>query len=341
MRNDDAALRLLLWKARRQWPVGWAEKNQTKCRKGPASDAASSFASLAISDWPVIQLTSQKFERKTILNADSKHGLRKKKAMSGRRLKITLIGADQDDGNVEFSDFRQFCDSLTICLARIESKFPDAGIKRLHYRVVDLSTGSANISLEPIRLTNGRDIGRDVVDLFSKTISNIQAGKAVDPRLNVEDLWAFRRLAYPLNRKIKESRIADTKITSRFIANIDDLVGATIPSEGSVKGRLERLNVHNRFEFVIYPPIPGYSVTCTFRDELYEQIHQAVRKNVTVNGTLHYRPGRPFPDRVQVKSIEVHPPDEQLPKLADLRGAWKGCLGGHSSVEFIQANRDE
>ncbi len=130
------------------------------------------------------------------------------------------------------------------------------------------------------------------------------------------------------------------KLTSRFIANVDELIGTTIPSEGTVKGRLERLNVHNRFEFVIYPPIPGYSVRCVFQDDLYEQIHRAIRTNVTVSGTLHYRPGTPFPDWVQVKSVEVHPPDEQLPKLADLRGSWKGCLGERNAIQFIQANRD-
>ena len=118
-------------------------------------------------------------------------------------------------------------------------------------------------------------------------------------------------------------------------------MGTAIPSQGSVKGRLERLNVYNRFEFVIYPPIPGYSVRCVFTDDLFDTIHKAIRRTVTVYGVLHYRPDRPFPDWVQVKSLEVHPADDQLPKLADLRGAWKGCTGGLSALEFVQANRDD
>ena len=257
------------------------------------------------------------------------------------RLTITLVGSDQDEGNVQLSDFRRFCDSLTSCLLRIESKLSEPATAKLRYRIIDLSSGSASLTLEPIRPPKGSDIGQDVINLFSKTVLSIQAGKTVDPRLNNDDLWAFRRLADPLNRKIKEIKIASTRVTSRFIANIDELVGTTIPSEGSVKGRLERLNVHNRFEFVIYPPIPGYSVTCIFRDDLYEQIHQAVRRNVSVSGTLHFRPGRPFPDRVQVKSIEVHPPDDKLPKLADLKGMWKGSIGDQDTVAFVQAKRDE
>jgi len=257
------------------------------------------------------------------------------------KLTITLVGSDEDDGSVQLDDFRRFCDGLTTCLRHVESKVSDAQAARLRYRIVDLHSGSASLTVEPIRPAKGRDLGPDVIDLFSKTVVSIQAGKPVDPRLNSTDLGAFRRLAEPINRRVKEVKIAGTKLTTRFIANIDELVGTTIPSEGSVKGRLERLNVHNRFEFVIYPPIPGYSVRCVFRDDLFAQIHQAICKNVTVNGSLHYRAGTPFPDWVQVKSIEVHPPDEKLPKLGDLRGSWKGCLEDKSAVELIEANRDE
>jgi hypothetical protein len=148
-------------------------------------------------------------------------------------------------------------------------------------------------------------------------------------------------LAKPIHRAVKEVRIADTKLTARFVANIDDLVGSLIPSEGTVKGILEKLTLHSRSEFFIYPPIAGYSVKCIVPEDLFEMITKAIGRNVTVYGTLHFRPELPFPDSVTVKSIEMHPADHQLPRLADLRGTWKGCTGGLGPVDFIEANRDE
>ncbi len=256
-------------------------------------------------------------------------------------LTITLVGADDDHGNVQLADFREFCDSLTRCLRRVETKFPDGIKTRLRYRIVGLSHGSASLSVEPIPPKRGKDFGPDVIALFSKTVRNLQSGKSIDARLANDDLEAFRTLAKPIHRAVKEIRIADVKLTARFVANIDDLVGSLIPSEGSVKGILEKLNLHNRSEFFIYPPIPGYSVKCIFPEDLFETVTKAIRRNVTVYGTLHFRPERPFPDSATVKSIETHPADDRLPKLTDLRGTWKGCIGGLSPVDFIEANRDE
>src|SRR5713101_4143870 len=88
---------------------------------------------------------------------------------------------------------------------------------------------------------------------------------------------------------------------------------APLTSVGTVKGRLERLNLHNRQEFIIYPPIPGVHVTCLFPEELFSQVQAAIKQNITVSGRLVFRPGSAFPERVHVRSIEIHPADEKLP----------------------------
>jgi hypothetical protein len=151
----------------------------------------------------------------------------------------------------------------------------------------------------------------------------------------------FRGLAEPMNRRAKRIEVGRVKLTPKYFENIDQILGLSIPSHGSVKGRLERLNVHNRFEFVIYPPVSGYAVTCEFEEALFPTVHKAIKKNVTVRGELEYRPGRPFPDRVKVRALDIHAPDEELPKLADLRGAWKGCTNGLSSLRFLESIRND
>jgi len=204
---------------------------------------------------------------------------------------------------------------------------------------VSLRDSSAGIGLEAIRPKKGADYRTEVLSLFKKTVATLQAGGAVDPRWTPEALEDFRAL-YKAPRKTKEIWIGGKQITSRYLANIDEILKPALASEGSVTGILERLNVHDKNEFVLYPPLWG-AVTCAFPDELFEQVRAAIKRNVTVFGTLGYPPDKPYPAKVQVKSLEVHPPDDELPTLRELRGSFRGCLEGETATEFVRAIRDD
>ena len=118
------------------------------------------------------------------------------------------------------------------------------------------------------------------------------------------------------------------------------LVGPTLWSEGSVTGVVERLNVHDKNEFYLYPPLRE-AVVCTFPEDMFEQVRAAIKRNVTVNGTLSYASDNAFPTKVRVKSLEVHPPNDQLPTMRDLSGSFKDAFGGKTAVEFLRTIRDE
>ncbi len=252
---------------------------------------------------------------------------------------VRLVGSDEDNGNVRFNDFRMFCDRIADCLRRAEAIVTNqAG--RIRYRVVALQAGSAMMTLEAVAPKKGKDRRAEVVAFFRKTVGDLQVGTAVDARLTPDDLERFRDLRATL-RKTKEVWIEDGQLTSQYLANIERLLGSSIASEGFVTGFLERLNVHNRNEFVLYPPIAGAYVVCHFPSEMFEQVRAAIKRNVTVSGRLFYHPEKRFPEKVHVLTLEIHPPDEQLPKLRDLRGLLQGCTNGVTVVEFIRAIRDE
>lgn len=249
---------------------------------------------------------------------------------------VKLLGAPDDDGAVQFGDFREFCDNLSACLRRVE--FVALGHK-LRYRIAELRSGSAELTLAPIAGANGG--GEVVFALFGDTVKALQLGQPVDRRFDGDDLQAFRKLGEPLTKRARAVWLAGTSVTTQFIANIDRIIGAAIPSEGSVKGSLERLNLHNRNEFVLYTPIGGHSVICSFPDEQFDRVREAIRRNVTVSGTLYFYPDTPYPHRVHVRDIEIHPPDDQLPTLKQLAGAWPDATGSLSAVDFLRARRDE
>ncbi len=259
--------------------------------------------------------------------------------MARPRLQVKLTGPEDDKGDVLFGDFRDFCGTLALCLRRAEEIVTEK--TGLRHRIVGLKHSSACLELEPVPPKKGPDTGADVYGFFTAAVTDLQEGGKADPRLTSEDLRLFRRLAEPMHRRIRKVQIAGTVLTTQYIANIDKLIGISIPSEGSVTGRLERLNVHNRHEFALFPPIGGFTVTCVFPEELYEKVHNGMRKNATVFGTLAFKPDSPFPERVHVKTIEIHPSDEHLPRLADLRGQWKGATGDLTAVEFLKAIRGD
>jgi hypothetical protein len=249
-----------------------------------------------------------------------------------------LVGADEDGGYVQFDVFRRFCHVMSVCLRRAEAVVT-AYRGRIRYRVSDLRASSAAIALEAVRPKKGPDSRVEVVNFFKETVAALQSGSKIDGRLTPEGLKDFREL-YAGVKRIKEVWIGGRQITSRYVANIDEILKPALVSEGSVIGWLERLNVHEKNEFVLYPPL-WEAVVCTFPDEMFEQVRSAVKRNVTVRGTLTYPPDRPYPTKVRVKGLEVHPPDEELPTLRQLRGLFRGCTGDKTATEYVRAIRDE
>lgn len=252
---------------------------------------------------------------------------------------IELVGIASDAGMVRFSDFNKFCRSLSNCLRNV-AEIVDA--KNTQYRITKLEASSATIVLEPFGPDAADGKPEMVAELFRATVSNLQGGQDVDQRFNKDDLRTFRELVEPVNQnRLSSVRIDGTVLTYSFDATIDRIIGTTIPSEGTVTGRLEGLLLHDTREFYLYPPITGYRIRCQFEESLYEDVYGAMRKTVTVSGTLHFRPGKPFPDVVQAKKIDVHPADDDLPTLAELRGISPECTGPMTAVAFVRALRDE
>jgi hypothetical protein len=258
-----------------------------------------------------------------------------------KQIELEMVGSDQD-GLVYFGDFRAFCAAVADCLRRSEV-IVTGGKGQMAYRVAKLEIGSAKMTLEAVRTekARGRDKRIPVVAFFRRTVTAIQAGRKVDGRLGVEDLQAFKKLARPLHGRSKAVRIDDTVLTAAFEANADRILGDTLPSDGFVTGRLEKINVHERNEFVLFPPIQGYSILCRFHDRDLNQVRDAIKRTVTVSGKMHYAPDSPFPRLVDVRTMDIHPTDDQLPTLSELRGIGAGCTGELTAVEYVRSLRNE
>lgn len=260
--------------------------------------------------------------------------------MAKPKLRVILTGSDEDHGEVLFGDFRDYCGTLAHCLRRVEEVVTEK--PGMQHRIVGLASGSACLELEPVSKRDAPNTGVAVYRLFKETVAALQNGEKADSRLSNMDLKVFRKLAEPLNRRLTSVDISGIHLTTQFIANIDKAIGVVnIPSDGTISGRLERLNVHNRTECTLFPPVGGMPIICTFPEEMYTDIHAAFTRTVTVHGRMTYKANKPFPERVQVATFEVHPSDDQLPTLADLKGLLPDATDGMSVIDFLRAHRDE
>ena len=238
-------------------------------------------------------------------------------------------------------DFIEFCGNLRKCL-RIAEKSLYGGLGELEYRITNLRNGSALLEIEPVVRRQGGDKRASVVRQVKSTVNSIQQGKRPRTALTQREYEAYKKLALPVGRSIKEMVVGDTAITSHFVEHIERFMSESIPTTGSVAGLLEKVDIHGKnHEFVLFPPIPGHSVRCQFTDSLLSKVKTAIGNTVTVTGKLEYEQDRPFPHLVHAISMEIHPRKEELPTLLELRGFAKGSTGDLSAVEYVRSLRNE
>lgn len=259
------------------------------------------------------------------------------------RIRIRMVGDDADGGLVRLEDFAHLCDALRKCLRSLESDITGS-TPAVQYRIAELDCKSAAVGIDAVSPAKHPNRGPALARKFKNTVRHLQSNPSkVDPRIDVDTLEQFKKLYRPVTRSAgpKERRlhVAGVALDARFIANIDKLIETPVRSLGSVSGQLERLNVHNSSEFYIWPPLHGAKVLCRFSEDLLPKVREGVKRHVTVWGMLYYQSDRPYPIRAEVRDIEVHPEESELPSLDDLFGIAAGSSG--ESVSSVRARRDE
>ncbi len=255
-------------------------------------------------------------------------------------VRAKLVGSPEDQGLVQLDDFLAFCGGLKKCL-RVSEEAVAGERSRLRYRIRNLGTGSAEIDVEAIAPDGDGALCAETIGLFRSTVRSLQTRQPLDPRIRFRDLDAFRELTRPLRRQVAQVWVDASPVTPAIDEAIDEILERSLTSHGSVSGLLERVNLHNKREFFIYPPIPDRNVKCLFAHDQFDDVRMALGRQVTVYGELSYEPGQVLPYKARVARIERHPPDEELPSLSSLRGIAPDCTGELDSVEFVRRLRDE
>lgn len=264
--------------------------------------------------------------------------------MKMTEITIKLEGRPEDRGDVRLGDFLEFFGDMLRCLRGVDRLVSDKEKLSADYRITGLRHGGATVVIEPIVYPKAEDRTNEIVKTFTEGLASMQEKGKAPPRFDRPLMESFRALAKPLSKRVARIEVGSPKrkvrITKELETNIDRIIGEDIISEGSAGGYLDVVNVHEKNAFFIYPAI-GTRIECFFAEALLERVKNGIKRHVEASGTLRYKTGEVYPYRVDVKDIDVYPPEEELPTLESLRGIAPDITGDLDSVQFIRKLRSE
>lgn len=272
--------------------------------------------------------------------------------MAGQ-ITIKIEGDFADKGDVRLSALIEQLESFKRALAYAERYAAVDGKKPpVYYRLVDLHHSLAELTFEPVSDDAQLDRTGAIIYEFRQRLNQIQRGTVPDD-VPIEELQAYEQLAPQADRHITKVEVAfdapqilrnveTIQMTFEFRQKIADLIGPEEIAWGTLAGRLEALNLHERNLFHLYPAVGPNRVTCLFDRSVREDVKRAVDHYVQVAGLIHYKKRAPFPDKMtRVYSLEVLDDDPSRPMLSELRGIAPDMTHGADTRDFVDTLDEE
>jgi len=277
---------------------------------------------------------------------------------NNNRVTLQLEGTAEEQGHVTLSAFLSQLEAVKSALKQTERLITGEEESSVYYRIVDLRHSSpSTVVLEAVsfstrpqrepkkkRTTRQGDYSQPTVRHFFHSLRQIREKRQAPAKADLQVLQAYRNLTASLEKDVCSIKLINTEesvdIDRNFQAAIDEIIGPDEFSEGTICGTLERINLHNNARFDIFPPIGAKQVGCDFKPSLKEAVIRAVDKYVCVAGKLRYKRLENFPYAINAESIEILPPEDELPTLFDIRGMAPELTGDRSAAEFLEEIRN-
>jgi hypothetical protein len=260
------------------------------------------------------------------------------------RITLVIEGLPEDSGRVRLNTFVSQVQKLSAALAKLD-RDADDGKPNTYFEIVELSYSSPiRVSLEPQAMAKHPYLGSVVVESLRQLSTALESGADLS-KFDAELLEDIRGLAKPVGKTVKAVALVfegnTLDLTPRIAANVESALAVDEECDGSVDGMLEQINIHlGANTFHIYPAIGPRKISCSFPPALYDDAVAAVGKRVEVNGLLRYRANTDFPHQIVARSIEIFPPESELPDWEDLRGRAPNATNGMKSEDFVRELRD-
>lgn len=261
-------------------------------------------------------------------------------------LTIHIDGTPSDGGDVRLSIFVSKLDNVRSALQETDKYLYGINKNTVEFLVSDLTHSSP--SAVSIKMQPSGDVlahQDQIFNYFSGLIADITSGTYRAASASYFLLTRLNELASGVGDKFTKMWISykgevSAVISIETLENLRLLLAKQYLSVGSIKGRMEIYHGHGKEKFFYVYPLIGERVKCIFDDPQREQASNAVEKNVVVQGALKYLEGEFFPSEVQVHSIKVNDPDDQLESLEGLIGMIKPSENEQASIDTVKSMRD-
>ena len=274
-------------------------------------------------------------------------------------LTVQMEGQPEDDAEVRFDSFVNFLAEVRHVLAETERHLSQAD-PFTYYTIAGLSAEHrATVTVRARRPPKAVELQRP--DIREPVLTSVVGGyRAITEGRTPEGfdldlMLEFAQLAkhFPSEKRpergighaILSHGDATVGLSPELRMQVGRVLGPDIREHGEVSGMLDAVHLRGKRYFMLYP-ISGYQkkIRCFFPPELQGAVGDAVKRThqryVTVSGVLRYKASSFQPYAVNAHDVRVHPLDETLPSLRDLRGIAPSATGNMRSEDFVRRLRD-
>ncbi|WP_461516095.1 hypothetical protein [Porticoccus sp.] len=262
-----------------------------------------------------------------------------------KKIDFKIDGLEEDRGSVRLSVFREKMDQLTKLLSDAERQAAHVKQAKSLYALTDLSYSSAYTQITPF-VEADYDGSVRAIDLLKTVMLNINS--EVDSLGDVQSslIKKIHDLCGGAGEKFKaqtltvggEAFALDAAMASKAQKYLDKKYF----SFGEIKGRVERVNIHDRHDFYLYLDLNGNAVICHFREEtLLQKVRSALGKTVIASGRLQYVGTDVDPISAAINEIDIVPDDYLPPGENDLFGIAPNLTNDKEIGDYIRKVRGE
>jgi hypothetical protein len=264
-------------------------------------------------------------------------------------LTVELQPLDGKHDELRLDDFLEQMATLKTALRETE-RLVSGGEPSLYFTIKHLQKNSpARVVLEAVSddgvQKSSPRYASYVVRSLTTNLRLITHKRRLPAKMDVATLESYREIAIPAEkRRIKvkiEAAGHAVSVGRGFREILESLVGEDERSYGSVSGRIEAINLHDKNRrFLLFPIIGPSKIVGTFRSKDRKAFAAAVDKYVTVCGKLRYKTWDKHPYNILADTITVHDSDPR-PSLEALRGVSPDATGHLTTQEYIDSLHDD
>lgn len=233
------------------------------------------------------------------------------------------ITLELDEREISLADFNAACEAFSGLIKEVSRHVQPHAIanKAWTVKVYDGSAG-VGVSAQPLLMdvatmnlirsllmAGMEQLGRglrpdgftDRAIEFARHLANAFKNSRAEPRIRI---WGGRESAVPVGATVAATAKA--------------LLDPAYEEDGSVEGRLEKLDGHSKSQFVIYDLFDDRSIKCEVNEEILAQAWQHWKQRIEVIGRVRYRrDGHPV--SVKAQQIIPFPGPDEIPSLEEMR----------------------